>query len=413
MSKSKKNVIDPIELLDIFPRDAIRFYLMKFNCFRDNQVGVMDIYEVYNGYLANTYGNLISRFYGIVGRKFNLVIPNDYQVENFIELDQLNMQFKSFLDTDYENLVLQNSPFLVIEKIFDMFRSAGKKLFARNIAFFKNIFQKIRIDHDVQEQIEEALLGLDFGPALSEKLSKDISFGFSKTDKTMDSLKKSFSESLLKFYGDNNTELNIQKGRTNVLLMVGANGSGKTTSIAKLASHFKDGGYRTMIVAGDTFRAGAVEQLDIWAKRLGIDIFLPLKHKEDPSALIYRAFQSNQKNPYDLIIIDTSGKQHNNQNLLNELNKVHKTIGKFGEDYPHEVLLVMDSTIGQTSIFHAEQFLNYAHITGIILSKMDQMSRGGMIFAIKHRFNVPVKLMGTGETLNDLEEFDLKQIVSA
>lgn len=147
---------------------------------------------------------------------------------------------------------------------------------------------------------------------------------------------------------------------------------------------------------------------------LEIDILLPQKHKEDPSSLVYKALSSTiSSDNYDLIICDTSGRQHSNNNLLQELSKVHKTIQKFGEQFPHETLLVIDSTLGQSSLLQVEKFQKYIPITGIILSKMDNMLKGGIIFSIKERLKVPVKLVGTGENLNSLRKFSLPEIVDA
>ncbi|WP_216082832.1 signal recognition particle-docking protein FtsY [Candidatus Mycoplasma haematohominis] len=292
--------------------------------------------------------------------------------------------------------------------------SKEEGIFAKSAAFFKQLLRTVKFDDNLKNQIEEILIRLDFGPFVSEKLSKEIAIRLEKESKSniaVDVLRKIFKEELLKFYGDFEVDLNVEPGRTNLILVVGSNGSGKTTSIAKLAYRFKEQGFKILIVAADTFRAGAVEQLNNWAIKLGVDITLPSRPKEDPSALIYKSLEANKEKKYDLIICDTSGKQHNNQNLLQELNKVYKTIRKFDESYPNETLLIIDSTTGQTSLLQAKSFLDSSYVTGIILSKMDNTTRGGIIFAIKEKFKVPVKLVGTGEELFDLIQFDLSEIV--
>ncbi|WP_245633499.1 signal recognition particle-docking protein FtsY [Candidatus Mycoplasma haematobovis] len=265
---------------------------------------------------------------------------------------------------------------------------------------FLNFFKRRVVNEEFRTELEEKLIELDFGYSFAEYLSKEI---------TLNSVDA--KEALLRAYGNCYTTLNIQKGRKNILLVVGANGSGKTTSIAKLAYRFKKEGFKVLLAAGDTFRAGAVEQLNVWAKKIGIEIVNPLRDREDPSALIYRSL--SEYSDYDLIICDTSGRQHSNLNLLKELNKVYRTIKKFDESAPHESLLVLDSSVGQLAFTQAQSFLDSASISGIILSKMDSLSRGGIIFAIKERLNVPVKFIGTGEQLEDLHEFDLNAILDS
>lgn len=287
-------------------------------------------------------------------------------------------------------------------------------IFAKSASFFKQLLSTVKFDDNLRNQIEEILIRLDFGPFVSETLSKEIAVRLEKeavSSADSETLRKIFKEELLKFYGSFDLELNIESGRTNFILVVGSNGSGKTTSIAKFAHKFKEQNLKVLIVSADTFRAGAIEQLNNWAIKLGVDIILPSRPKEDPAALIYKSLEANKEKQYDLIICDTSGKQHNNQNLLQELNKIHKTIRKFDESFPNETLLIIDSTIGQTSLLQAKSFLDSSYVTGIILSKMDNTTRGGIIFAIKDKFNVPVKLVGTGESVSDLIEFDLAAIV--
>lgn len=265
---------------------------------------------------------------------------------------------------------------------------------------FLTFFRKRTINEEFRAELEEKLIELDFGYSLSEAIAKEITLN-----------KADVKEALLKIYGEYSSTLNFEKGRRNILLVVGANGTGKTTSIAKLAYKFKNEGFKVLLVAGDTFRAGAVEQLNVWAKKIGIEIVNPLRDKEDPSALIYRALSEHAD--YDLVICDTSGRQHSNVNLLKELNKVYRTIKKFDESAPHESLLVLDSSVGQLALSQAQSFLENASISGIILSKMDSLSRGGIVFAIKEKLNVPVKFIGTGEQLDDLHEFDLSAILDS
>ncbi|CBY92039.1 signal recognition particle receptor protein FtsY (alpha subunit) [Mycoplasma haemofelis str. Langford 1] len=281
----------------------------------------------------------------------------------------------------------------------------------KSSGFFSSIFgdfwRRKKVDQEFVQSLEENLISLDFGYSLSEYLSKSISSSFSKSGDLLDSIKGE----LLSVYKWEEPSLNIQKGRRNIVLVVGSNGVGKTTSIAKLANYFKNEDFKVLLVAGDTFRAGAVEQLNIWAEKLNIDIVNPSRAMEDPSALIYRAL--SEYTDYDLVICDTSGRQHNNKNLLQELNKVHRTIKKFDPSSPHESLLVLDSTIGQSSLLQAQQFLDNSEISGIVLTKMDSLTRGGIIFSIREKFGIPVKFLGTGESIDDLYIFDLEEVISS
>ena len=210
-----------------------------------------------------------------------------------------------------------------------------------------------------------------------------------------------------------NTAINLKENQTNVVLVVGVNGVGKTTSIAKITKKFIDENKKVLLVAGDTFRAGAVEQLKVWAQRLGVDIELPNKEGQDPASVIYAGVKKGYEQKYDLVICDTSGRLQNKINLMNELKKIHDVIHKFDEYAPHETLLVLDATQGQSGINQAKAFNEVTKISGIILTKMDSTSRGGIVLAIKDAFNIPVKLIGLGEKLEDLSVFDLEMYVDS
>ncbi|MCP4336319.1 MAG: signal recognition particle-docking protein FtsY [Mycoplasma sp.] len=209
------------------------------------------------------------------------------------------------------------------------------------------------------------------------------------------------------------TTLNIKEGRINVILMVGINGSGKTTSIAKLANKFKNEGKNVVLAAADTFRAGAVEQLGIWAERIGVDIIKPKKEGADPASVVYDAIEKSKSQKTDVLIIDTAGRMQNKINLMNELKKISKILKNSFPDAPHESLLVIDSTIGQNAISQAIEFKKTTPLTGIILTKMDGTSKGGIILSIKDKIALAVKFIGLGENLEDLQEFDLDIFIYA
>jgi len=204
------------------------------------------------------------------------------------------------------------------------------------------------------------------------------------------------------------TELTFPSERAAIVLVIGVNGVGKTTTIAKLAHRYQKQGKRILLVAGDTFRAGAQEQLAIWAERLGCDIVLG-KALEDPAAVAYRGIDQAKNGQYDLVIVDTAGRLQTKANLMAELAKVRKTINRFYEGAPDEVLLIIDATTGQNGVFQASSFAEATGLTGVIVTKMDGTSKGGIILAIRDQIGVPVRFIGLGEKLDDLEEFDLEQ----
>lgn len=209
------------------------------------------------------------------------------------------------------------------------------------------------------------------------------------------------------------TTFNLVSGRTNIILVTGVNGVGKTTSIAKLVNLFQNEGKKVLIAAADTFRAGAVEQLSLWSQKLKCEIIKPIKEGVDPSSVVYDAIKKikDNSNFYDILIIDTAGRLQNKVNLMNELSKVKRVIQKEFVDAPHEIVLVIDATTGQNGIAQAKQFKDVIDVTGIILTKMDGTSKGGIILSIKEMLNIPVKYIGLGETIDDLQEFDLDAFI--
>ena len=202
------------------------------------------------------------------------------------------------------------------------------------------------------------------------------------------------------------TEINFAKDDLTVVLVVGVNGVGKTTSIAKLCNRYKKQGKKVLLVAGDTFRAGAVEQLKIWAERVGVDIVTG-KENADPSSVVYDGVSKAKKENYDLVICDTAGRVQTRQNLMDELSKMNRIITKVCNHEANEVLLIIDATTGQNGVLQAKAFFEAVKVTGIVLTKMDSTSKGGIILAIKDELNIPVKFVCFGEKLEDIDEFDL------
>ena len=208
-----------------------------------------------------------------------------------------------------------------------------------------------------------------------------------------------------------NNNLNIQKDGLSVFLFVGVNGAGKTTTIAKIANRLKNEGKKVLLAAGDTFRAGAVDQLEVWADRIGVDIVIK-KGATDPSSVIYDAVQKAKKDKYDVLLCDTAGRLQNKTGLMAELAKMNKVIEREVPDGPHETLLVIDATTGQNGLSQAEAFMEVTNVTGVILTKLDGTSKGGIVLAIRDKYNLPIKMVGLGEGMDDLEYFDLEDYIN-
>ncbi|MDE5553353.1 MAG: signal recognition particle-docking protein FtsY [Malacoplasma sp.] len=271
------------------------------------------------------------------------------------------------------------------------------------------------IDDTLYENIEELLISYDVGVTATTKIvdaiKDEINYQNVKDPKLV---KEIIVDKIFTYYiqeSEVNTFLNIRKDRTNVILVTGVNGVGKTTSIAKIAYKFIKDKKKVLMVAGDTFRAGAVEQLKIWADRVKADIVLPEKNQVDPASVIYNGVKKGYEEKYDVVICDTSGRLQNKINLMNELKKIHQVIKKFDQTAPHEVLLVLDATTGQSGIMQAKAFKEITDVTGIILAKMDGTSKGGIVLSIKDTFNIPVKYIGLGEKIEDLSHFDLEKFI--
>ena len=204
-------------------------------------------------------------------------------------------------------------------------------------------------------------------------------------------------------------KINMAEDGPTVILMVGVNGVGKTTTIAKLAHKYKNEGKKVMLIAGDTFRAGAVEQLKIWADRTN-SLFYG-KENTDPAGVIYDGLVKAKEDGADIVLIDTAGRLHNKVNLMKELEKINKVIGRIIPEAPHETLLVIDATTGQNGIMQAKAFKEITDITGIVLTKLDGTAKGGIVLAIKEEVNIPVKFVGLGEKMTDLIPFDIENYI--
>lgn len=272
-----------------------------------------------------------------------------------------------------------------------------------------------KIDESLFERLEEILILFDIGMTATRKILDAIKEEVKlQRLENIELIKEIIIDKIFLYYiQDSNLDvsLNIQPNRVNVFLISGVNGVGKTTTIAKLAHRFKKENKKVLLIAGDTFRAGAIEQLTVWAKRVEVDIVVPPKYGADPASVIYNGLQKAKTEKYDIVLCDTSGRLQNKVYLMEEFRKIYNVIKKFEKEAPHEMLLILDATTGQTGINQAKAFKDVSEISGIILTKMDSSSKGGIILMIKDVFNIPVKYIGLGEGLEDLSGFDLEKFV--
>lgn len=293
----------------------------------------------------------------------------------------------------------------------------GLRLSANSFSDALNNLSKryVNLNDEYFNELFELFISLDIGYSSSEKIINAIKDEVRYQNiNDINLIKQIIIDKLFVYYIQDtsfNVNLNYAENRTNVFLMIGVNGVGKTTTIAKIANKFKLLNKKVLFVAGDTFRAGAVEQLKIWAERTDSDIVFASNAKQDSPSIIYQGIKKGVEEKYDLVICDTSGRLQNKINLMNELKKIRDVIAKFIPDAPHETLLVLDATTGQSGLNQAKAFHELTPVSGIVLTKMDGSARGGIILAIKDLFNIPVKLIGLGEQLNDLTEFDLEKYI--
>ena len=271
-----------------------------------------------------------------------------------------------------------------------------------------NVFAAfVKIDADLLEELEEALILSDVGAETSAKIVAEVEKR-AKLQKitTAPELRDLLRENML-----DNQPLDVS-GKPAVILVIGVNGVGKTTSIGKLAARYVNEGKKVMLSAADTFRAAAADQLEIWAKRAGADI---VRHGEgaDPAAVVFDSIAAAKARGSDIIIVDTAGRLHNKANLMNELAKIDRVISRELPDASRETLLVLDATTGQNAVHQAEEFNKAAHLTGIILTKLDGTAKGGIVIAISAGLGVPVKLVGVGEGIDDLIDFDRASFLEA
>lgn len=283
----------------------------------------------------------------------------------------------------------------------------------RNLEELEEIFQSYKPDNeDFYDELEELLVMSDVGAATAAKVVQGLKkMTWERRFRHGDEAREGLIEILTKLLNVGDTALKLDT-KPSVILMVGVNGVGKTTTIGKLAAQLKAEGKKVLLCAGDTFRAAAAEQLGIWAERSGVDI---VRHEEgsDPAAVVYDGICAAKARNSDVIIIDTAGRLHNKANLMNELSKIRRIIDRELPEADVETLMVLDATTGQNGLLQAKQFLGSSRLTGIVLTKLDGTAKGGIVFAITSELNIPVKYVGVGEGIDDLIPFDAKTFAEA
>ena len=270
------------------------------------------------------------------------------------------------------------------------------------------------IDHASVEDLEQTLLAADFGVKttlrLTDRAEEALRRGKAKGGEDLVAALKSEIREILGAAED--TQLRMADSGPTVYLIVGVNGVGKTTSVAKVAHMFARDGRKVLVAAADTFRAGAVAQLEAWAQRIGVD-FLKGQLGGDPAAVAFDALEAAESRGIEVVLIDTAGRLHTNRSLMEELVKIDRVVRRRVPGAPHETLLVLDATVGQNAVRQLEAFRNAVGVTGILLAKLDSSSKGGIVVALREEYGVPVKLVGTGEGLDDLAAFDADDFVEA
>ncbi len=289
----------------------------------------------------------------------------------------------------------------------------------------KSVFEKIsravagksKIDDDVLDDLEEAFITSDVGTdttlKIIDRIQKRVARDKYVTTSELNDLLCDEISDMLASSGDDSTtpDFSVPKDhKPHVIMVVGVNGVGKTTTIGKLAAHFKRAGNKVMLGAADTFRAAAVEQLDIWGQRAGVPV-VKQKMGSDPASVAFDTLQSAKANDVDVVIIDTAGRLHNKKGLMDELTKIRNVMQKIVPDAPHEVLLVLDGSTGQNAFEQAKQFVAATQVNELAITKLDGTAKGGVVIGISDQFNIPVKYIGLGEGIDDLQIFDKREFV--
>ncbi len=298
--------------------------------------------------------------------------------------------------------------------VFARLKSGLKRTRSNLVGGLEAVFKgKKVIDDDLLEEIETRLLTADVGVEVTQQIIDDLTQQLQRKElASPEALLAALKDKLYKTLEPLESKLNYEDNKPYVLLVVGVNGSGKTTTIGKLAYQLKNSGKKVMLAAGDTFRAAAIDQLQRWGERNDIPV-VAQKPGSDSAAVIYDAIQSAKSKGFDVLLADTAGRLHTQSHLMAELEKVVKVIKKVDPSAPHEVMLVLDSGIGQNALTQATQFQESVNVTGFTLTKLDGTAKGGIVFALANKLKLPIRFIGLGEKPDDLREFDAKAFVEA
>ncbi|MDA9471263.1 Signal recognition particle receptor protein FtsY (alpha subunit) [Enterococcus sp. 5H] len=297
---------------------------------------------------------------------------------------------------------------IIIQEKYEKGLEKTRKTFGQRL---NELFANFRsVDEDFFEELEETLIGADVGFDTSIKITESLRQEVKlRNVKKPAAIQNTIIEKMVDLYEaegvEENNALNIQTDGLTVMLFVGVNGVGKTTSIGKLAHEFKQDGKKVLLAAADTFRAGAIDQLVVWGERAGVEVVRG-NAGGDPAAVVFDAVERAKAENADILLVDTAGRLQNKVNLMNELEKIKRVIQRELPDAPHEVLLVVDATTGQNAMSQAKQFKETTDVTGLVLTKLDGTAKGGIVLAIRNELHLPVKLVGLGEGIDDLEPFD-------
>ncbi len=276
-----------------------------------------------------------------------------------------------------------------------------------------NVFANFRkVDEELLEELEEALILSDVGPATATEIINNLRTTIKRNKiEEGELVREELKKEIEKVLNSNDNELKLET-TPSVILVVGVNGAGKTTSIGKMAANFKSEGKKVLVAAADTFRAAAIEQLEVWVDRAGVDI---LKRPEgsDPASVVFDAAKKAKEENYDILIVDTAGRLHTKKNLMDELNKIQRIIDKELTNCSQEILIVLDGTTGQNALIQAKEFSEVTKITGIILTKLDGTAKGGVVIGICNELKIPVKYIGVGEKIDDLQRFNSEEFIKA
>ena len=299
--------------------------------------------------------------------------------------------------------------------MFSKFKESLKKTKEAFDVKMSNVFASKKDIDEILDEIEETLILSDMGAVTSAKICDSVRNELKKqVDKSEDAIKtilKQEMRKVLELEGKDDV-IDITSDEKKVILVVGVNGVGKTTSIGKIANLYKKQGKKVLLAAGDTFRAGAAEQLKIWSDRVGCDICVG-KENQEPASVIFDATKMFQNGDYDILICDTAGRLHNKKNLMDELEKMNRIISKNLPDTKKEVVMVLDATTGQNGVLQVKSFYEKTNVDALVLTKLDSTAKGGVVFSIVSELNIPIKFIGVGEQIDDIEYFDSKDFVDS